>query len=161
MNKKTIKNLIFWSYLFSLFFLHQIKLFSFSKLITINTGKNLIFWMLASFLGANFFQLAILGEKYLPEFSFQKAFYSALFQLSWLVLALFTITSTSSLFGKGLVMAIGLDLLLVEWQSMVKNQDLSWLFWQIKKEIPFKEQKYFLYLMTGMFGILTLLLISV
>ena len=87
------------------------------------------------------------------------AFRSAVFQVVWLGLALFTLTSTSSIFGKALVMAIGLHLLLDEWEGFLGEKSLSWLFWQIKRVVLFKEQKYFLLVMTGLFCVLSLLLI--
>jgi len=142
-----------------LFFLHYLNIFQFSRFLSWQTVKNLSIWLTGILLGANFFKLAEIGEKHFPEFSFLKSFYSFLFQVAWFFLALFAVTSTSSLFGKALVMAIGLDLLLTEWQSQLKNNSFSWLFWQIKREISLKEQKIFLYLMTGLFSLLTLFLI--
>jgi len=87
------------------------------------------------------------------------AFRSALFQLVWLVLAFFTLTSTGSVFGKTLVMAIGLHLLLDEWEGILRKRTIYWLFWQIKREVSLREQKVFLWAMTGGFSLLSLLLI--
>jgi len=87
------------------------------------------------------------------------AFRSALFQIVWLALAFFTFTSTASVFGKSLVMAVGLHLLLDEWEDVLAGKGLYWLFWQIKREVTSKEQKAFLWIMTGAFGMLSLLLI--
>lgn len=89
----------------------------------------------------------------------KSVFLSCVFQVGWLGLALFTITSTQGIFGKGLVMAIGLNLLLEEWGDWITKKDLSWLFWQIKRPVSIQEQKMFLWIMTGMFGILSLFLI--
>jgi len=87
-------------------------------------------------------------------------FHSALFQVVWLVLAVFAITSTSALFGKGVVMGLGLHLLLNEWRDYIASPDRlrQWLFWQIKREVPAKEAKIFLWVMTGAVALLTLLL---
>ncbi len=87
------------------------------------------------------------------------AFRSALFQVIWVVLAFFVLTSTSSVFGKTLVMAIGLYLLLKEWEAMLDKKEINWLFWQVKRVIAPKEQKIFLWGMTGIFAVLSLLLI--
>jgi len=100
--------------------------------------------------------LRLLRERVIEQ---KLAFRSAVFQVVWALLAFFTLTSTSNVFGKALVMAIGLHLLLDEWESFWKNKSLSWLFWQVKRVVSFKEQKYFLWLMTGVFGVLSLLLI--
>lgn len=84
---------------------------------------------------------------------------SALFQAAWVILAFFTLTSTISWFGKGLVLGLGLHLLLDQWQIQLKNpQDLNrQLFWQIKRPVSLREQKWFLGIMTGIFVILSLL----
>jgi len=84
-------------------------------------------------------------------------FHSALFQVVWVILALFTLSSTSSLLGKGLVMGLGLHLLLNQWQDyLIDPQYLrGWLFWQIKREISLKEQKIYLLLMLFLFLVLT------
>lgn len=89
----------------------------------------------------------------------KSVFLSAVFQLGLMVVALFAITSTSGIFGKSLVMAISLNLLLTEWNDWLYKKDLSWLFWQVKRPVSIKEQKIFLWIMTGVFGILSLFLI--
>ncbi|NMC36550.1 hypothetical protein GYA49_05905 [Candidatus Beckwithbacteria bacterium] len=77
-------------------------------------------------------------------------FRSALFQVVWVLLAFFTISSTSSLFGKGFVLGLGLHLLLDEWQDFVSNKDYlrTWLFWQINKTISDQELQIYLIVMT-------------
>lgn len=87
------------------------------------------------------------------------AFRSALFQAGWTVLAFFTLTSTNVIFGKTMVMAVGLHLLLDEWEAILSGRGISWIFWQIKREVGVREQKTFVWAMTGIFCILSLLLI--
>jgi hypothetical protein len=88
-------------------------------------------------------------------------FRSALFQLVWVVLAVFALTSTVSSFGKGLVMGLGLHILTDEWRDYLRDRETlkRWLFWQIKRDISEREMKVYLYVMTGVFGLLTLLLL--
>jgi hypothetical protein len=87
------------------------------------------------------------------------AFRSALFQGVWVILAFFAISSTAGYFGKALVMAIGLHLLLDEWEDWQEKGTISWLFWQIKRPVLAKEQRIFLYIMTVIFSLLSILLI--
>lgn len=85
-------------------------------------------------------------------------FRSALFQMVWVVLAIFTFTSTSSTFGKGFVLGIGVRLLLEQWQYYVSNRGLlrQWLFWQIKREVNQEELRWYLVAMTGIAIVLVL-----
>lgn len=89
------------------------------------------------------------------------SFHSALFQAVWVPLALFAITSTASMFGKGMIMGLGLHLLYDEWQDYRRSPELlrSWLFWQIKRTVSFQEQKVYLWIMTIAFVILSSLLV--
>jgi len=84
---------------------------------------------------------------------------SVLFQVAWVILAGFTITSTVSGFGKGLVIGIGLKILLQNWQLQFKNPQAlnSQLFWQIKRPVTADEQKKFLWIFSAIFVLLTLL----
>jgi hypothetical protein len=84
---------------------------------------------------------------------------SFLFQISWLVLALFALTSSNSYLGKGVVIGLGLHLLLENWQMQICFPQIlnTRLFWQIKRPVSLEEQKHFLYLFTGLFAILSVL----
>lgn len=90
----------------------------------------------------------------------KSALRSVLFQLTWVFLAFFTVTSTVSWFGKGLLMALGLHLLLDQWQWQRKSPlDLNrQLFWQIKRPVSLEEQKNYLLIMTALFLLLTVLI---
>jgi len=86
---------------------------------------------------------------------------SFLFQAAWLVLALFAITSVVSMFGKMVVMGLGLRVMVEEWleyrgdKAGLKQK----LFWQIKREVSNQELKRFMYIGTVVFGWLTWLLV--
>ena len=88
-------------------------------------------------------------------------FRSALFQVAWVVLALFALTSTAGLFGKAVVMGLGLKILFNELQDYMKDKALlkRWLFWQIKRPITDNEVKWYMNIMTVVFIGLTLLLV--
>ena len=78
---------------------------------------------------------------------------SALFQVVWVVLAVFTVTSVPNWFGKALVMGLGLRILVDEWRLWFKDKDKlkKQLFWQIKREISIDELKWYMYVMTGIY----------
>lgn len=86
---------------------------------------------------------------------------SALFQVVWVILAVFALTSVPSLFGKALVMGLGLRILVDEWREWFKDKNKlkSWLFWQIKREVSMDELKWYMYIMTGIYLYLVWLLV--
>src|SRR4030043_1204834 len=89
-------------------------------------------------------------------------FHGALFQLIFYVFCFWILTSTPNLFGKSLVMAMALHLLVDELEPLLKGKEerlRQWLFWQIKTEITFNKQKTFVFLMLLIFFGLNLLLI--
>jgi len=75
-----------------------------------------------------------------------------LFQLAWVVLAFFAVTSAAGWFGKTLVLTLGLRILLEEWSEYVKDREVlkQKLFWQIKREFSDSELKFYLIAMTLM-----------
>lgn len=77
-------------------------------------------------------------------------FRSVLFQIIWLFLAIFTITSTNSLFGIGFVFGVGTHLILDEWEDYFNNRDhlKKWLFWQVNRDFTDKDLKYYLVFLT-------------
>jgi hypothetical protein len=89
----------------------------------------------------------------------QLIFHSVLFQPILLIMTLFVLTSTGSLFGSGLVMSMNLHLLKDEWQCYQKEKNLGWLFWPIKREFDQRAQRAYLVIVTFFFGLLTLLLV--
>jgi len=101
-----------------------------------------------------------LMEQRKAEFK-ELTFRSVLFQASWVVLAVFALTSVASIFGKAMVVGLGLRILYEEWRDYLKDKETlkRWLFWQIKRKISNEELKWYLYGMTGIFAWLTLLLV--
>ena len=80
-------------------------------------------------------------------------FRSAIFMVVWVPLAFFALTSTSALFGKGVVMGLMLHILADAWRlQRTDPQRLhTRLFWQIKREISMGEQTAFLSIMSALF----------
>jgi len=101
-----------------------------------------------------------LMEQRKAEFK-ELTFRSALFQVAWVVLAVFALTSVASIFGKAMVTGLGLRILYGEWRDYLKDKETlkRWLFWQVKREISNEELKWYLYVMTGIFIWITWLLI--
>lgn len=92
------------------------------------------FWKLLVYLGETYQQ-----RKKLP-------FHNAVFQVFWLVFCFWVLVSTSGLFTKGVVMAMNLHLLKDEVHLLLKGREeelKSWLFWPVKREVGFGEQKVF------------------
>lgn len=92
----------------------------------------------------------------------RKPFHSALFQPIFYVFCFFVLTSTGSLFGAGLVLAMALQLLREELELLLKGREENlhrWLFWQVKTEVSLRNQKFFVILMLLIFLGLNLLLI--
>jgi hypothetical protein len=82
-------------------------------------------------------------------------FRSALFQGIWVLLLIFTMTSTTSLFGKGFVLGLGLHLLLEEWRDYLADREYlkKWLFWQINRPINYQELRIYMIIMTIIAGL--------
>ena len=80
-------------------------------------------------------------------------FRSALFIVVWVPLAFFAITSTSALFGKGVVMGLMLHILYDSWrlQKLDPNALTERLFWQVKRVVENQEKMVFMYTVTGIF----------
>ena len=104
--------------------------------------------------------LILLADTHEERFKF--SFHTALFQPILYVVCFFVLTSTGSLFGAGLVMAMALHLLKDEIELLLlgKEEHLrKWLFWQVKTEVSLNQQKFFVILMLLIFLGLNLLLI--
>lgn len=89
----------------------------------------------------------------------QLASRSLLFQLAWVGLAVFALTSTAGFFSKALIIGIGLKLLLEEWQDIWQGNNINWLFWQVKRQVSLDEQKKYLYIVSVIFVLLSLLFV--
>lgn len=80
-------------------------------------------------------------------------FRSGLFIVIWIPLAFFTLTSTTSLFGKAVVMGLMLHILYDAWrlQRMASDRLNTRFFWQIARPVTHEEQLIFLWIITGIF----------
>ena len=80
-------------------------------------------------------------------------FRSALFMVIWVPLSFFALTSTTGLFGKGVVMGIMLHILFDAWrlQRSEPRRLHVRLFWIIKREIRDEERLVFLSVITALF----------
>ena len=80
-------------------------------------------------------------------------FRSALFMAVWVPLALFSVTSTSSLFGKGVVMGLMFHILMDAWRMQKSNPARlnERIFWQIARPVRREEQVVFLTVVTAVF----------
>lgn len=107
----------------------------------------------------NDFKQAIIDLEKYKDYQKNLALRSALFQTIWILLTLFTLTSTTSLFGKAVVVGLGFHLLLDEWEDFRSGKGISWLFWQIKRQVSLEEQKIYLWVMAGAFLIFTLMML--
>jgi hypothetical protein len=85
-------------------------------------------------------------------------FRSALFMVVWVPLAFFALTSTPSLFGKGVVMGLMLHVLTDSWrlQKMDPQRLHVRLFWIIKRVVTPEERQVFLWIITIIFVFLSL-----
>lgn len=84
-------------------------------------------------------------------------FRSALFMVAWVPLAFFALTSTSALFGKGVVLGVMFHILLDSWRMQKESPEKlnERLFWQIARVITNEEQLTFMWVMTGVFVFLS------
>lgn len=81
---------------------------------------------------------------------------SVLFLASWMVIALFIVSSSASFLAKGLVMGIGLRptlLMLKQWNQ--PNKLSEQLFWQIKRPLSDKEIHTLSFIFIAFFGLLS------
>lgn len=105
---------------------------------------------------------SLLSDTHEERFKF--VFHNALFQLVFWIVCLFVITSSGSLFGTGLVMAMALHLLKDEIECLIKGRKgetylRQWLFWPIKGQVSFTHQRFFVAVMVVIFSGLNLFLI--
>lgn len=87
------------------------------------------------------------------------SFHSVIFQAVLPILAFFVLTSTGSMLGAGLVMALFLRTLYEQLRDFRKRGDIKNWLWQIKTEVPHRIQVLYFVGMLGLFVLLSLLLI--
>jgi len=86
-------------------------------------------------------------------------FRNVLFQVVLVILTLFVLTSSGSLFGAGLVLSIALGMLLeerLEWRS---QGNLNSWFWIVRRDFPLQTQQFYFLAMAGIFIFLSLLFV--
>jgi len=88
--------------------------------------------------------------------------HNVLTQIILLVFGFFVLTSTQNLFGAGLVLGVSLHLLKDEVQDLLAGKDehlRQWLWWPIKIDLSWDQQRYFVIVMLLAFLGLNLLLV--
>ena len=85
-------------------------------------------------------------------------FRSALFMTLWVPIAFFALTSTAGLLGKGVVMGLMFHILVDSWRLQGKDPRRlhTRLFWLIKRPFRDEERLVFMWVMTGIFVLLSL-----
>lgn len=80
-------------------------------------------------------------------------FRSSLFMVIWVPLSFFALTSTTGLFGKGVVLGLMLHILNDAWRLQKKEPRRLHvrLFWLIKRVVSDEERLVFLWIMTAIF----------
>lgn len=121
----------------------------------------IIFFLAGGLLGVYFLDLAEAIFKFGgADASIDRpAFKNVLFQVAFVVLALFVVTSSGSLFGTGLVFAMYLGMLISQYQQLMATGNLNSWFWPIKTEIEFKNQRIYFLVVIGIFILLNLLFV--
>lgn len=98
--------------------------------------------------------LSLLNERHEQKELIMRSF---LFLVAWLVLALLTVTSISYPFGRGFMLGIGIHLVFDLIFDYFWNQErFNLWFWQIKREISQEEKRWFVILVSVVFGLLLL-----
>lgn len=91
---------------------------------------------------------------------------NVLFAGLWVVMALFGLTSTTSAFGKGVVLGIGLQLVVRLVQSMrlsghepltMNHEPLRWFFWPIRQSFSVRQERLVAGGFLAIFALLTFL----
>ncbi|KKT40744.1 MAG: hypothetical protein UX47_C0002G0045 [Candidatus Collierbacteria bacterium GW2011_GWA2_46_26] len=80
-----------------------------------------------------------------------------LFLLVWMIMALLTVTSVSSSFARGFMLGIGVHLVFdLIYDYFWNHGRFDLWFWQIKREVSQEEKRWFVILVSVMFGLLAL-----
>ncbi len=89
------------------------------------------------------------------------AFRNGVFAVVFIPVLFFANTSSAGLFGKGLASGVMLHFLYDAWRDCLRDRPRfeQWILWMVQREVPFQQKKFFLWGLTGVFGILTLFLL--
>lgn len=112
----------------------------------------MVFFVAGGLLGIYFLDLADALFALSPS-----PFKNVLFQVIFVPFTLFVLTSSGSLFGTGLVLSIFLSMIYSQWLTYRQNGNLNSWFGVIKREILVKNQQIYLWVISGLFIILSLL----
>ena len=85
-------------------------------------------------------------------------FHSAFFQMIFLVAVLFVLTSSGSFLGKGLVMGLFLQMLVVQGRELQTEGKMDRWFWQLRTIPSPRIQKLYFGIVAGVFLLLTILI---
>jgi len=132
----------------------------------LHPGLEIIFFLAGGLLGVYFLDLAEAIFKFNTSnqpsdqpTSSRSSFKNVLFQGAFVFLALFVITSSGSLFGAGMILAMYLGMLISQYHQLMATGNLNSWFWPIKTEITVANQKIYLGILAGFFLLLNLLFI--
>ena len=127
----------------------------------IHPKLEIAFFWAGGLLGINFLDLAesifkktSVGAETQPLHS---PFKNVLFQIVFVPLAFFILTSSGSLFGAGLVFSMFLGMLIEEYQILMKNGNLGSWFWPVKITVENRTQTIYFLVMAGFLTFLSLL----
>jgi ABC-type multidrug transport system fused ATPase/permease subunit len=82
---------------------------------------------------------------------------SFLFLIVWLIMALLTVTSVSSVFARGFMLGIGIHLVFdLIYDYFWNHSRFDLWFWQIKREVSTEEKRWFVILVSIIFGLLAI-----
>ena len=115
---------------------------------------SIIYFLGGGILGVYFLDLADLVFKISPS-PYRNVFFQAVF----ILMTLFVLTSSGSLFGSGLVLAIYLSMILGQFLELKEKGNLSDWFSLIKKEIDMSSQRIYLTVVFVIFLLVNLLFI--
>lgn len=89
------------------------------------------------------------------------AFRNVIFAAVFIPVVFFAFTSAARLFGKGLAAGVMVHFLYDAWRDYLKDKERfrSWFMWMVQRDVPLREQKLLLYVLTGIFAFLTFLLL--
>jgi RsiW-degrading membrane proteinase PrsW (M82 family) len=82
---------------------------------------------------------------------------SVLFVVIWLVLAFWTMVGVTAPLPRGFMLGMGMHFIFdLLWDYRLKRGDLSFWFWQIKREVSLEEQRWFVIVVTFLGGLVIL-----
>lgn len=115
---------------------------------------DIVYFVAGGIIGVYFLDLADMVFKINPS-----PYRNVFFQAAFVLMALFVLTSSGSLFGAGLVFAIYFSMIMSQALELREKGNLNGWFSLIKKEIPLNGQKIYLTMVFLIFLLLNLLFV--